>query len=179
MANRETEKLKTRNSKNPESDMLVKGEDVIHAGRVHWGIFVVPGIYVVAGLLVGAFFHWLIGGIILFMSIYPVANTVILYITTRLVLTNKRVYARYGFFEKDHMQIRIERIESAHLEQPLLGQILGYSTVVVRGTGTGSIPVPYIANGKRFVRKLEEFTLGDKESDETEESRKSDDEQVG
>lgn len=165
------DKLKERNSRSQsEADLLVKGEELIHSCRVHWGIFVVPGIYVTFGILAGVFFHWLIGGIILFMSIYPVVNAVILYITTRLVLTNKRVYARYGFFEKDHMQIRIERIESSHLEQPLLGQILGYSTVVVRGTGTGSIPIPYIANGKRFVRKLEEFTLGDKETGEREQA---------
>lgn len=138
---------------------LVEGEEIIHVARVHPGIFLRPGVLLAVAAVAGIFFHWLVGMMIALTALQPAADALIRYKTTKLVLTNKRVLARYGFFNKDNIQLRLERIESAHLEEPFLGQILGYSTVIISGTGTGRIPITFIADGMAFVKKLEKFTL--------------------
>ncbi len=137
----------------------MEGEEIVHAARVHWAVFLYPGVLVVIAALVGVFFHWLVGAVIALMSLYPVINAVIIFFTTRLVLTNKRVLARYGFFNKDNIQLKLSRIESAHMEEPFIGQILGYGTVMINGTGTGTIPIGMIADAGAFVKKLEKITL--------------------
>lgn len=143
----------------PVEDALTKGEKIIKVGRVHWGIFVPVICYLTIAFLVGTFFHPFVGSFIVLLSMVPLVSKGILYLTTALVLTNKRVFIKFGYFNKDLIQIRISRLESAHLERPFLGQILGYATVVVLGTGAGSIPVNYIGNGRSFVRALEDITL--------------------
>ena len=143
----------------PVEDALVKGETIIKVGRIHWGIFLPVIIYLTIATLVAVFFHPFVGFFIFLMTLVPLVSRTILFYTTALVLTNKRVFIKFGYFNKDLVQIRISRLESAHLERPFVGQILGYSTVVVLGTGAGSIPVGYIANGRNFVRELENITL--------------------
>lgn len=151
---------------------LVEGEHILFQGVMHYAIFLFPAIYLFAGLLVFVFFHWIVGTFIWVLAAYPVLNAYILYKTAKLILTDKRIFARYGFFERDLMQFRHDRIESIHLERPFIGQLLGYATVVIRGTGSGVIPIPFIQNGSSFVRQYEEYTLADdpkksdKEADE-------------
>ena len=137
------------------NDLLLEGEKQICVARVHWGIFLAPGLYNLTGVLLWIFFHPLMGGAVIFMALYPTVTALIKYLTTRLLVTDRRVVARAGFFTRDIVQMKLDRVESAYLEQPLLGQIIGYATVIVRGVGTASIPIPFIANGKNFVQTLE------------------------
>ena len=67
-----------------------------------------------------------------------------------LVVTNKRVLARYGLLQMDVVDIRLSKVESIDLERMLMGHIFGYSSVVVAGTGQRIIRVPHIANGEVF-----------------------------
>jgi len=140
-------------------EQLVEGEEILHVAYLHLAIFLYPGVLVTIAVLVGVFFHWLVGGMIMLLSLYPLIDALIRFKTTKLVLTNKRVLARYGFFSKDNIQIKLSRVESAHVEEPLLGQILGYATVMIKGIGAGSIPITFIAKAGDYIKKLEEVTL--------------------
>ena len=142
-------------------NLLVSGEEIIHEGFIHWGIFLSSALYAFIGVLLMIVWNIPVGVLVLLMTSVPLINAIILYTTTRLVLTNKRVFTKFGFFNRDVIQIRHDKVESAHLERPFLGQFLGYSTVVIRGVGTGSIPVPFISNGSGFVRAVEEYTMGE------------------
>lgn len=148
----------------PVEDALTRGEKIIKVGRIHWGIFVPTLGYLTIAFLVGLFFHPWVGSFIVLLTMVPLISSTILYFTTALVLTNKRVFIKFGYFNKDLIQIRISRLESAHLERPFVGQLLGYSTVVVLGTGSGRIPVDYIANGRSFVKELEDITLANEDA---------------
>ncbi|MCB9989277.1 MAG: PH domain-containing protein [Rhodospirillales bacterium] len=140
-------------------DVLVSGEQVKAQAHLHKAIFIFPSTIVLLAVLVGVLFHWLVGLTILFLSLYPVSNAYILFKTTRLLLTDRRILLIYGFFNQDVVQFKFDKVESASLENPLLGRILGYSTVVIRGVGTGAVPVRFVMNGERFVRKTEEALL--------------------
>jgi uncharacterized membrane protein YdbT with pleckstrin-like domain len=138
---------------------LVEGEHIIHASYLHPAIFLHTGLVLFLALLVTIFFSWIPAVFICLLALPHAVAVLIRFKTLRLVATNKRVLARFGYFNKDQVQFKLDRIESAYLEEPLLGQYLGYSTVIVKGTGSGSLVVTYVADGGVFIKKLEELTL--------------------
>ena len=137
--------------------LLTEDEEVIYAARIHWIVFVPCIAYTIIGLLVGVFFHAVIGGLILLMTLYPLYNAIVHYTMTYLVLTNKKVLARMGFLSRDWIQMAFERIENAHLLEPIVGRFLGYSSVIVSGVGTGTIAIPSVINGDQFIKELEAY----------------------
>ena len=146
--------------------ILTQGETVLHDSRVHWIVFSTPLFYALIGLAVMFFFHPLVGGVILLMDLYPVYVATVFYLTTHLILTDKKVLGRTGFLSRNWTQLNLNRLETAYLQEPIVGRWLGYSTVIVRGTGSGSIAFPYILDGEIFVQMLEKM-IAEKEEKET------------
>lgn len=135
--------------------VLTENENILYDARIHWMVFGAPIFYGLCGLLAWLFFDPILGGVILLMNIYPVYYSVVAFITTHLILTNKKVIGRTGFLTRDWRQVTLERIETAYLEEPIIGRLLGYSSVIVRGTGTGSIAFRFVVDGEVFIKKLE------------------------
>ncbi|MGH8100070.1 MAG: PH domain-containing protein [Chthoniobacterales bacterium] len=54
---------------------------------------------------------------------------------TVMALTNKRVIVKTGLASRRTIEILLSRIESVVLEEPAMGRMLGYGTVIIRGTG--------------------------------------------
>jgi uncharacterized membrane protein YdbT with pleckstrin-like domain len=135
--------------------LMTKNEEIIRDARIHWIVFSTPVFYTLIGIAVCILFHPLVGGLILFMTLYPAYTASIHYAMTHLVLTNKKVLARVGFLTRDWIQMAFEKIENAYLEEPIIGRYLGYSTVIVSGVGAGTIAVPYVVDGDDFIKKLE------------------------
>src|SRR6266852_720947 len=54
---------------------------------------------------------------------------------TEMAVTNKRVIAKSGLADRRTTEILLSRIESVVVDEPAMGRILGYGTVIVRGTG--------------------------------------------
>lgn len=76
------------------------------------------------------------------------------YFTTEMAITNQRVLVKTGFIRQDVFDNRLSKIESTNVSISLLGRILGYGTVIVRGTGDSKIAVKYISNPNEFKRHL-------------------------
>ncbi len=136
--------------------VLTDNEEILCDERVHWIVFAPPAFYALIALLAGIFFHPFMGALILFLDLVPIYTALVRYFTTHLALTNKKVLSRTGFLLRDWIQLHLDRIETAYLEEPFLGRLLGYSTVIVSGVGTGSVAFTRIKNGDEFVKKLEQ-----------------------
>jgi uncharacterized membrane protein YdbT with pleckstrin-like domain len=54
---------------------------------------------------------------------------------TEMAVTNKRVIVKSGLADRRTTEILLSRIESVVVDEPAIGRILGYGTVIVRGTG--------------------------------------------
>jgi uncharacterized membrane protein YdbT with pleckstrin-like domain len=54
---------------------------------------------------------------------------------TEMAVTNKRVIAKTGLAERRTIELLLSRIESIAVDEPAVGRLLGYGTVIVRGTG--------------------------------------------
>lgn len=86
------------------------------------------------------------------------AVTLYFYIKSfEMVVTNKRVIAKFGLFIQKTFEMNLKKVEGCNLNQGLLGRIFGYASLTVRGTGGGIAPFPYISNYEAFKRKIDEM----------------------
>ncbi|RYM60781.1 hypothetical protein BSQ98_19130 [Serratia liquefaciens] len=88
------------------------------------------------------------GWILLLLGLFMLLNVVIKIITTELALTNKRIIAKFGFIRRSTVELRLEKVESIGVDQ----SILGYGTIVVKGTGGTATPIPSISKPLEFRR---------------------------
>lgn len=147
--------------------ILVKGEEILVQGQIHPAIYWKAIAVLVFAILLTFKVHVL--------GIFFGVVSLIMFITATLTrhflllaLTNKRVLSRYGVIQVDIVALQFKQIESIELERMLLGQILGYATVVIMGTGRRHVRIPYIANAAEFRRKYDEVTLAEEEEPEKE-----------
>jgi uncharacterized membrane protein YdbT with pleckstrin-like domain len=72
------------------------------------------------------------------------------YATTELVVTNKRVFARFGVSKRTSIELLLSKVESVQVQQSILGRLLNYGSIEVAGGGMYSAPVPNISSPGRF-----------------------------
>jgi uncharacterized membrane protein YdbT with pleckstrin-like domain len=135
--------------------LLSEDEKILNQARIHPIVFAAPTTYLFIAFLAGVFFHPIMMGVIVVLTLYPAYNAYIHYTMTYLVLTDKKVLCREGWLTRDWIRMDFDKIENSYLEQPIIGRILGYSTVIVSGVGQGNIVVNRVANGDQFVKDLE------------------------
>jgi uncharacterized membrane protein YdbT with pleckstrin-like domain len=73
---------------------------------------------------------------------------------TELVITNKRLIAKYGLVSTHSIEIRFDKIETVRVSQGLMGRILNYGDIIVTGTGSTFDPIRGIASATRFRTAL-------------------------
>ncbi len=72
--------------------------------------------------------------------------------TTELAVTDKKVVAKFGFISRTTVEILLPRVESIHVQQGVMGRVLGYGTLVLSGSGTAQAPIPGISDPLMFRR---------------------------
>jgi uncharacterized membrane protein YdbT with pleckstrin-like domain len=75
---------------------------------------------------------------------------------TEMAVTNKRVLIKQGVFGRRTLEILLQKIESIAVEESMGGRILGFGTVIVRGTGGTPEPFKKMAHPLEFRRHVEE-----------------------
>ncbi len=140
------------------SNNLMPGEKVVHAGKVHWFIFV-PGItlFLVAIWLFTVATNEGIGPIFgVFALLFAIASLIkalVFKISTELSITSKRVIAKVGFISRKTIELNLNKVESFNIDQSIFGRIFGFGTVVICGTGGGKTPIPTIDDPLEFRRQ--------------------------
>ena len=128
--------------------VLISGESVLHRGRVslwpHAG-------KITLGILLLPLFGL---GLVLLGWVY------IIYKTTEIAITNKRIIAKSGFISRSTIEFSLPKIESLQVDQGVLGRMLDYGTVIVAGAGSPSLSIPGIASPLRFRKHFMEATDG-------------------
>ena len=80
---------------------------------------------------------------------------------TEMAVTNKRVIVKSGLADRRTIELLLQRIESIAVEEPALGRILGYGTVIVRGTGGTPEIFPQIAHPLEFREQVQRQIAGE------------------
>jgi len=148
-------------------------EKIVYESQIHWIIYNVGAFFTLIGALIGHYgtptVQFLLGSEVADMLAKPISfiavGTIIIgamylliafirQISTELVITDRRVIAKYGFIATTTYEVMIHRVEGANIDQTVLGRILGYGTVMVKGTGGGISPIDHVANPYRFHSSL-------------------------
>ncbi len=79
--------------------------------------------------------------------------------TTTLMITSQRIVARFGLLLKKQVDMTHEQFEQINVKQGLLGYILGFGTVKIRGlkgksVGGFKINISHVASPKQFEKRL-------------------------
>ncbi len=83
---------------------------------------------------------------------------------TEMAVTNKRVIVKSGLADRRTIELLLPRIESIAVEEPALGRVLGYGTVIVRGTGGTPEVFPQIARPLEFREQVQRQIAGEPKS---------------
>jgi uncharacterized membrane protein YdbT with pleckstrin-like domain len=142
-------------------DILQPGEKVLYSTNAHW-IFYMPAIaaWIAALLLFLLSRQTTTESIILLcLAAAAVVALVALYWTlrawfhrwtTETDVTNMRVVHKTGFIKRRTFEMSLDKVESVDVNQSILGRILNYGDVTVRGVGEGAETIDTIASPLEF-----------------------------
>jgi uncharacterized membrane protein YdbT with pleckstrin-like domain len=126
--------------------ILQPDEQVLVIGKKHWIIYL-PGISVLILAIIieilgnfmphFAFILQIVALIVTLLAIVLLFREWFDQFNTEIVVTNKRVVYKRGFISRFTREMNMEKIESVAVDQTLLGRILSYGTIDIRGTGAG------------------------------------------
>src|ERR1700754_625447 len=142
-------------------DILQPGEKVLYSTNAHW-IFYLPAIaawiaalalYIIARNTAGPGLEtmWLV----LAAAVGPVAADATARAwfhvwTTETDVTNLRVVHKTGFIKRRTFEMSLDKVESVDVNQSILGRLMNYGDVTVRGVGEGAETINTIASPLDF-----------------------------
>jgi len=142
-------------------EILQPGERVLYSTNAHW-IFYLPAI---AAWIVALFLFLLSRQtvteslVLLCLSAAAVVAVIALYWTVRgwfhrwtteTDVTNLRVVHKTGFIKRRTFEMSLDKVESVDVDQSILGRMLNYGNVTVRGVGEGAETIDTIASPLDF-----------------------------
>ncbi len=137
---------------------LMAGERIKYRATMHWSPFIAPAVILAFALL------WLIvpgsrglGKVVFVVAVVVALRALAIYKTTEFAVTNKRVIAKTGFLRTRSLETLLTKVEAISVDQPMMGRILGYGTIVVSGSGGTKEPFHRIADPLTFRRKVQEL----------------------
>ncbi|MBR0820156.1 PH domain-containing protein [Bradyrhizobium liaoningense] len=129
-------------------EILQPGERVLYSTNAHW-IFYFPAI--VAWIVALAFFVLsrqatvdgltvlclIAAGVVALAALYWTVKGWFHRFTTETDVTNLRVVHKTGFIKRRTFEMALDKVESVDVNQSILGRILNYGDVTIRGVGEG------------------------------------------
>ena len=140
--------------------VLQPGETVAFDGTIHWLVYG-PAIFfalvtIAGGVLAFGLDNDLnlvgygLGGSGLIFGLISFARAWFARFTTEIAVTNLRVIFKQGFIRRKTIEMNMSKVESVDVNQSILGRMLDYGDIVVRGTGSGLEPLHMIAHPIAF-----------------------------
>ena len=117
---------------------LLQDEKIIYQTKVHYIIFSGPILLLILSFIILLFRDIATGylaHVIFFLGLTSLFFALIIYLTSEFTITNKRVVIKYGFLKRVTFEMNLEKIEEIQIEQTILGRILNFGTIIIRGTG--------------------------------------------
>jgi uncharacterized membrane protein YdbT with pleckstrin-like domain len=96
------------------------------------------------------------GAVVLVAAIITFSYGVAKRNATEMAVTNRRVLIKTGMTSRRTLDLMLSRVESIGVEETTAGRVLGYGSVIVRGTGGTPEPFEMIAHPQEFRRAVQE-----------------------
>jgi uncharacterized membrane protein YdbT with pleckstrin-like domain len=125
--------------------VLQPGEQVRYRASLNW-ILYVPGFATCLVALAlylatsSGFFH--VCALVIFAGgMFLIGRAWFDWWITEIAVTDRRVIYKTGFISRKTTEMHMDKVESVDVDQSVLGRVLGYGDVIVRGTGSGLSPI--------------------------------------
>jgi uncharacterized membrane protein YdbT with pleckstrin-like domain len=152
---------------------LMAGETVVYRTRLHWVVIfwpiVIAVLFSLSGLALltssmsgasdnsGKLSPALVGGILLLVvGVVALGVALAKRNATEMAVTDRRVIVKVGVAARRTFEILLSKVESIGVEESVMGRMLGYGTVVVRGTGGTPESFDKIARPLAFRTQVQE-----------------------
>lgn len=127
-------------------------------------IFIAGGLFVFFNPIGHKILNFEIGKILPFalaiLGLIIFSSPIIAKETTELVITNRRIIAKFGLISRYTIEINLSKIESISVSQSILGRFLNYGDLQIVGTGGTREPISFINEPLAFRRKVDEILNG-------------------
>lgn len=145
---------------------LVEGETVIARAHYHWLNWILPALALIVPILlqilswvyvaadVRAWMNYITFGLIIAGGIYCLWH-VIRIRATEIAVTDRRFIRKTGWISRQTAEIELRSIEEVGLKITVMGRILGYGTITIRGTGAGMVVSEGVENPKDFQKAIQ------------------------
>lgn len=142
--------------------VLQPGETIVHATRLHWIVYLrALQLLIICICLAAAALYtadnqnlslglWIAAAIFALLTASSAFPAFVRRITTELAITDRRIIYKTGLIARHTIEMNRRQVESVDVDQRILGRIIGYGTIIVRGTGGSLEPMRNIADPLTF-----------------------------
>lgn len=127
--------------------VLQPGETMVATGRLHWTIYWPAILSLIAGLVAIAFVRSVFpthdvlttATMIVFGALFVATFAYAWYMRwiTEFAITDRRVIYKRGFIWRITAEMNMDKVETVDVGQSILGRLLDYGLLQVKGTGSG------------------------------------------
>jgi uncharacterized membrane protein YdbT with pleckstrin-like domain len=152
---------------------LIEGESVLYRARLHWIVMLAPALVGACvgllgiGFLIGGVFRssyagamGIVGFLLFLGALVLIGGGILRRNATEIAVTDRRVLIKTGIANRRTLELLLSRIESIGVNETPLGRMLGYGTVVLRGTGGTPEQFDRIARPLEFRREVQRQVEG-------------------
>lgn len=135
--------------------VIQTNESISARGKLHWIIYI-PGItYMFIAIMLCLMYLGVeqseksvigpVAGISTIISIISLFRAWFVRWTTEIAVTNRRIIYKRGFVSRKTIEMNMDKVESVDVDQTIIGRMLNFGTITIRGTGAGIEPLRRIS----------------------------------
>ncbi|HEX9749360.1 MAG TPA: PH domain-containing protein [Methylomirabilota bacterium] len=122
---------------------LLPGERVLYKTRLHWVLFVKPGLLLLAGVVLMVLLRqvqdppwlWIFGAAVALIGLAWAFVHYVEVMTSEFAVTTSRLIFKVGLISRYTTELLLAKVESIGVQQGLMGRLLNYGDLTVTGTG--------------------------------------------
>jgi uncharacterized membrane protein YdbT with pleckstrin-like domain len=150
---------------------LLPGERVVYKTRLHWALFLKPGLVFVGGIALALVLRqvqdppwlWMIGAAVALIGLgWGLVHYVEL-MTSEFAVTSSRLILKVGLISRYTTELLLTKVESIGVQQGLVGRVLGYGDLTVTGTGGAREVFRRVRDPIGFRNHVQQASLGNEE----------------
>ncbi len=140
---------------------LQEGETVVYETTVHWIVYWRAILWLVLAVVAGglafsldtrSYASALVIAAIALAAVAAVqwCRALVRRATTELAITDRRIIVKLGLIRRTTSEMNRSKVESVLVEQSVLGRLLDFGTILIKGTGGGLEPLIGIDHPIKF-----------------------------
>ena len=147
---------------------LLAGERVVYKTRLHWVLFVKPGLVVLAGMILMVLLRqvqdppwlWMFGAAVVLIGLVWAFVHYVEVMTSEFAVTTSRLILKVGLISRYTTELLLAKVESIGVQQGLIGRVLNYGDLTVTGTGGAREIFRRVRDPIGFRNHVQQASLG-------------------